>query len=127
MRYRTAIRKGGAAGPNFAGHFTIVGWGCGSSCIAWTVVDAKEGTVYFPPDDIATISTNHVDEVGPNEPEPHFFGLRFRLDSNLLIILGAPREDESREGILFYRWTGKTFELIQAHRIQRKWCTDSRQ
>jgi hypothetical protein len=25
--YRTRIREGAAAGPNFAGHFTIAGWG----------------------------------------------------------------------------------------------------
>ncbi len=29
-RYRTRLREGAAEGPNFAGHFTIVGWGCGT-------------------------------------------------------------------------------------------------
>ena len=119
-RYRTRIREGAAEGPNFAGHFTIVGWGCGTSCVQWAVVDARTGAVYFPPDEIASISTVHVN-IAEGEPEPHFYGLRFRKDSALLIILGAPNEDESREGILFYRWTGKTFKFLKAYRIRREW------
>ena len=124
-RYRTRIREGAAEGPNFAGHFTIVGWGCGTSCVQWAIVDAQTGTVYFPPDEIALISTVHVN-IAEGETEPLFYGLRFRKDSELLMILGAPNEDESREGILFYRWTGKTFKSLKAYRIQRDWqkCYD---
>jgi hypothetical protein len=119
-RYRTRIREGAAEGPNFAGHFTIVGWGCGTSCVQWAIVDAQTGAVYFPPDEIASISTVHVG-TAEGEPEPHFYGLRFRKDSELLMLLGAPNEDESREGILFYRWTGKTFKFVKAYKIQRDW------
>ncbi len=122
-RYRTRLREGAAEGPNFAGHFTVVGWGCGTSCIQWAVVDARTGAVYFPPDDIASVSTVHVG-TAEGEPEPHFYGLRFRKDSGLLMILGAPNEDDSREGILFYRWTGKNFEFLKAYRIQREWCKE---
>jgi hypothetical protein len=32
--YKTAIRRGAASGPNFAGEYTVVGHGCG----AWYVV-----------------------------------------------------------------------------------------
>jgi len=119
-RYRTRLSEGAVEGPNFAGNFTIVGWGCGTSCVQWAVVDALSGAVYFPPDEIALISTVHVG-IAEAEPEPHFYGLRFRKDSSLLMILGTPNEDDSREGILFYRWTGKTFEFLKAYRIQREW------
>jgi len=34
------------SGPNFAGQFTLVRWGCGSSCIMYAVVSAKTGRVY---------------------------------------------------------------------------------
>jgi hypothetical protein len=33
--YRTVILEGSAKGVNFAGHYTIVHWGCGSSCWDW--------------------------------------------------------------------------------------------
>src|SRR5262245_33590984 len=36
--YRTAIRSGMKSGPNFAGHYTLVVWGCGTSCSSFAVV-----------------------------------------------------------------------------------------
>lgn len=44
--YRTRLRKGAKKGPNFAGHYTIVDWGCGSNCQVYAVVDAHTGKVY---------------------------------------------------------------------------------
>ena len=32
--FRTRIRKGAAKGPNFAGHYTIADWGCGTRCVS---------------------------------------------------------------------------------------------
>jgi hypothetical protein len=54
-RYRTAIMEGvrkgygvfeGAVeqerpGPNFAGHYIVIQWGCGTDCLKMAVVDAK--------------------------------------------------------------------------------------
>jgi hypothetical protein len=36
-------------GPNFAGHYIIVSWGCGLFCSMMAMVDAKTGIVYDPP------------------------------------------------------------------------------
>src|SRR5215467_1045701 len=47
--YRTKIREGAAAGPNFAGHFMIAVWGCGTSCISGAIVDAKTGEIHDLP------------------------------------------------------------------------------
>jgi hypothetical protein len=44
--YRTRLREGAKAGPNFAGHFTLVAWGCGSSCQEWAILDARTGRVF---------------------------------------------------------------------------------
>jgi hypothetical protein len=65
-RFRTLIRHQARSGPNFAGHFTIVRWGCGSSCIMHAVVDAATGRVYGQ-----TLQTQ--------------VGAEFRLNSSLLI------------------------------------------
>src|SRR5664279_1289409 len=37
------------SGPNFAGHYFVIRWGCGSNCLMMAIVDAKTGTVYDPP------------------------------------------------------------------------------
>jgi hypothetical protein len=123
--FRTTLRQGAAAGPNFAGRYTIVGWGCGTSCISFAIVDAKTGRVFFPPG-IDVLSMDHVD-VNPDEPDPQFTGLRYRLDSRLLIVLGAPNEDESREGIMYYLWNGRSLERRYSIASRKRLCIDAGQ
>ena len=41
--YRTRLRDGALKGPNFAGAFTVVMWGCGSPCQVVVVIDANTG------------------------------------------------------------------------------------
>jgi hypothetical protein len=65
--YRTRLREAARKGPNFAGHYTIVTWGCGSDCFDIAVVDARTGRVWFAP------------FTGAHD-------LAFRLDSRLLIV-----------------------------------------
>jgi len=50
QEHRTAIRNGAKHGPNFAGHYTVVDWGCGTSCGIYVIVDARTGTIYEPPE-----------------------------------------------------------------------------
>jgi hypothetical protein len=111
-QFRTVLTAGAAKGPNFAGHFTVVGWGCGSACLAWAIVDATSGKVYF--DKIARVVS--AANVGENPVEPGVNGdfdvLRFRRDSDLLVMLGAPGEDEQRDGVNFYRWDGSALQLL---------------
>jgi hypothetical protein len=65
--YRTVIQNSASNGPNFAGHYTFVEWGCGSNCRRFAIVDAITGnTVYFS--------------------DFSYFGSRYQVDSNLLII-----------------------------------------
>jgi len=48
-QYKTRIRAGIKAGPNFGGHFTVIEIGCGTSCIFAFLIDAKSGRVVeFP-------------------------------------------------------------------------------
>lgn len=123
--FRTMLRQGAAAGPNFAGHYTIVGWGCGTSCITFAIVDARTGRVFFPPG-IDVLSMDHVD-VNPDEPESQFTGLRYRLGSRLLIVAGAPNEDVSREGIGYYLWNGTSLERRHFIASRKRLCPDAEQ
>lgn len=114
------LHRGAKEGPNFAGHYTIVGWGCGSSCLEFAIVDASTGRVYFPPH-LLSVSTVHVGEA-ENEPEPKFWALRYRVDSDLLVVLGAPNDDEGLEGISYYRWNGKSLERIRHLKSEKDDC-----
>jgi hypothetical protein len=101
--FRTALREGAAKGPNFAGHMTIVRWGCGAGCMAWAAVDARTGRVTKLPD-ADYVETLHVGgKLG---------AVNFQSDSRLLVLAGAPREDRAREGVHSYLWTGKGFRKV---------------
>jgi hypothetical protein len=105
------LRIAARAGPNFGGHYTIAGWGCGASCLQWGVVDAKTGHVHFEPS-IEIVDASHVGDDEFQRPRD-FNALRFRRDSDLLVVLGAPHEDTSREGAAYYCWNGRRFSLLK--------------
>jgi hypothetical protein len=70
--YRTKLREGAKAGPNFAGHYTIVTYGCGTQCQDNWVIDAKTGKI--------------IDRFESS------IGSKYQPESNLLII-NAPDPD----------------------------------
>ena len=99
--FRTVLREGAAQGPNFAGHDTVVTWGCGTACQMVAVVDAGDGKVSF-----ATFTTS--------------MGASYRLDSRLFIA-NPPEELKlmSKEylagqdlSIEYYVWENHKFRLI---------------
>ncbi|MCE9599512.1 MAG: hypothetical protein K8S54_16235 [Spirochaetia bacterium] len=47
--FRTRIVEGAAGDVNFAGHYLIVEWGCGTSCMSGVVINAMDGRVNFLP------------------------------------------------------------------------------
>ena len=96
-RFRTVIRRGllegfgvqdgetgrelGKSGANFAGHYVIVQWGCGSPCLMAAIVDLANGPVLPPP--FHQGSGNSYFQVPwafPRSP-----ALSYRRDSRLLI------------------------------------------
>jgi len=106
-RFRTRLLEGAAAGPNFAGTYTVVTWGCGTDCQVMAIVDAKTGKVFFP-----GVSAE--------------LGFEYRLDSRLLV---ANATDEVSEVLeeggcdnpavagwatrsRFYEWNGERLKHI---------------
>jgi hypothetical protein len=96
--FRTAIRDGAKAGPNFAGHYTVVSWGCGSSCFQLAVVDAITGRVYDAPFSVMTYPLSVEDP------------LHYRVNSSLLVLQGCPEEDNC--ATRFYRWDNGKLTLL---------------
>ena len=102
-RFRTVLREGARAGPNFAGAFTVVTWGCGSNCLQLAVVGARNGSVYFFPETID-------------------FDVHYRRGSELLVVdpyACGFTEDElpGARWRMYYRWTGRQFVFIDSVRI----------
>jgi hypothetical protein len=46
--FRTRLRDTVSIGPNFAGHYAVNSWGCGTECIQIGIVDLQNGNVYMP-------------------------------------------------------------------------------
>jgi hypothetical protein len=101
--YRTELRRQAAQGPDFAGHYKIAIWGCGSECEAFAIVDMQNGHVYFPPN-LPYVTWTGLD--GTN------FGLQYRIDSSLLILHGSP-EEKPQIGAFYYVWQTNTLRLIR--------------
>lgn len=105
-RYRTRIRNGvstlsdvwigsyknpiKAKGPNFAGHYFGIRWGCGSQCLTMATVDAKTGKVYEPPLADKNSLWMHLDNLSDMETD-------LRPDSSLLVLRNACRDFKDRK------------------------------
>lgn len=106
-RFRTVLRRGAKKGPNFAGHFMIIEWGCGTGCASVAVIDATSGRVMFPKE------FNPVSF--PGRPEGDSlrlrYGLVYRKDSSLLIVHGIPSA-QAKEGSYYYLLKNGQFSLV---------------
>jgi hypothetical protein len=109
--FRTRIREGAKGGPNFAGHYAIAEWGCGSSCISIAVVDEKTGAVYDGPFVILGYIPVHVYPDVPTVDSIDQLGVKFKLDSRLLIVRGCAEDEDCAS--FYYEWTGSKFELLR--------------
>ena len=98
--FRTRLEYNLGETANFAGHYIVTSWGCGSMCQMVAVINVLDGDVFFP----FTAS----------------FGVCYRADSSLLI--SNPTDEsfiDSFDGELpvwfktgFYDWDGEHMELL---------------
>ncbi len=108
-RYRAMIRFGAARGPNFAGHYTLVEYGCGASCSAFVVVDALSGHVFQLPE-MATVIGDNID---PALRDKATGWVQFRTNSRLIRAIGDINEDPSRRGVSYFVWNGRRLQGIR--------------
>jgi hypothetical protein len=103
--FRTRLREGARTGPNFAGHYTIVTWGCGTSCTNTAIVDALTGQVFFPPQ-----LNPFTYPVGYGLGDS--LGIEYKPDSLLIVATGASDED-GRAGVYYYVWRNRKLEIVR--------------
>jgi len=99
--FRTLLRQGAQKGPNFAGHYTVVEWGCGSNCVVFAIVDAANGKVY--------------DRDMPPINDQYPCGLLYRLESRLFVVEKSSAPNGNCEARL-YTWNGIRFVPVQDSR-----------
>ncbi|HEY4370534.1 MAG TPA: hypothetical protein VGN52_01225 [Burkholderiales bacterium] len=119
--YRTVIRLGVKDGVNFAGHYVMVDWGCGTGCSSHAIVDARTGRVFHPAelryDDHSFVDADLFEgDTLYGEDSP----FAYRADSRLLVIVSGV--GDKRRGIFYYEWRGERLRLIRyvPHRPQGK-------
>ena len=104
-RFREALTDALKAGANFAGHFTIVQWSCGTGCGNSLVTDTETGVIYRQ-------SPFYSLFVGYDETSSEYSGLSYKPNSRLLIAEGCfgERGPCARR---YYVWGGKVFKLVR--------------
>jgi hypothetical protein len=110
--YRTAIREGAKSKVEFAGHYTVPRWGCGSGCSMFVIVDSITGKVYdgFSVADLPPAWTQkHEDQEQ----------MEFRANSRLLKVNGCINEQNC--GFYGYEMIeGKGLKLVRKELLPKE-------
>ena len=116
-RYRTQLRGWAREKPNFAGHYILATWGCGTGCTEIAIIDAITGKVFHP----LGARSNYIDNVhedllvdGDSSPRRADFGaLRYSVDSRLFVLIGTPEQREENRGISYFVWENDRLSRIR--------------
>lgn len=112
--YRTRLREWATEKVNFAGHYILAMWGCGTGCVQIMLIDAKTGKIYHPEGIRNNVAVNVHDEMLVGGRSWYGEGsVHFQPDSALLMLVGAPEEDMARRGISYYLWRNNQLKLIR--------------
>jgi hypothetical protein len=122
-RYRTRIHEGvskgsgvwsgswknpqKSAGPNLAGRYYVIRWGCGSDCLMMAIVDAQSGEIYNPP--LSRKGTELYVSMDPLSDRE----IDFQRDSSLMVLRNACREARRECGVYYFNWQQNRFVLVK--------------
>ena len=117
--YRTNLRNAAKQGVNFAGHFVVANWGCGTNCSETAIIDGRTGKVFFP--EILQGATFGFCEIGDSIDEP----IQYKKNSRVFILNGFKSGDldkkDSKCGIYYFEWTGtalRQVKLVEKKRME---------
>lgn len=111
--YRTRLREGARRAVNFAGHYKLHTWSCGTGCLQTAFIDARTGEVFFP----AELDGFIVCFYDPKPVDDLEEALKFERGSRLIVMSGYPMsergKDDPKKGLYYYEWTGKDLKLLK--------------
>lgn len=111
--FRTRISEGAKAKVEFAGHYTVPVWGCGSGCNDYVIADSITGAVY---DGLYVVDlpSAWLEEHGEKKR------MEYHPDSRLLKINGCPGEHDC--GLYDYEMVdGKGLRLVRKVLLVQKY------
>ncbi|HMV48463.1 MAG TPA: hypothetical protein PLD20_11475 [Blastocatellia bacterium] len=112
--FRSNIRWQTAEGPDFAGHYKVVTWGCGAGCVQFAIVNVQTGDVHFPPE-VETVMA-----LPEREEDP----VQRRTGSRLLVLTGRkvkPGWRAAEDGKFYYEWKDDRLVLLRKVKLQTKY------
>jgi hypothetical protein len=101
--WRSPIKS---SGPNFAGHYFVIRWGCGSNCLMMAIVDAQNGSVHAPP--LSGVGSELYVPLDMLDRE-----IDFQLTSSLMILRNACASGRNECGVYYFNWDGVHFVLLK--------------
>jgi hypothetical protein len=120
--FRTNLREAAKGGVNFAGHYILTGWGCGTNCEELAVIDARTGVAYFPTE-LQGVGIGFCEapdgNVAPDAPAESdtLAGVYYKPDSRLLVLQGFKGGDLNRKnskcGNYYWEWTGSRLRQVR--------------
>ena len=115
--YRTQLRRWAAEKPNFAGHYILATWGCGTGCTQIAIIDALTGNVFHPPgartNSVVDVHHELLVDGGSSRYRADFGALRYSVDSRLLILIGTPEDRIENRGISYFVWENDGLKRIR--------------
>jgi hypothetical protein len=87
--FRTMIRDGAKQKVEFAGHYTVPKWGCGTSCVSFAIADSISGKVYDTPFEAVSELPGAWFDEHPTKSSDWF---EWHPNSRLMKIDGCPNE-----------------------------------
>jgi hypothetical protein len=90
--------------------------------VTFAIVHRKTGRVIFP-ERIKSVSGVHLQADGfLADANTGYWGLRFRRDSRLLVLIGAVNEEERREGAFYYVIENDRLKPVFSTGIEKRVC-----
>lgn len=123
--FRTRLREAAAREDvNFAGHYILTGWGCGTNCSQWAIIDARNGAVFFPEQlegvgfGFCELPKNAFPTDAPPEAGEDGEGPVFHKTNSRMILLtgftgGGLDDSRSKCGNYFFEWTGTRLRQVK--------------
>ena len=114
--FRTMIRSGAKAEVEFAGHYTVPRWGCGTDCSQMVIVDSITGRVYDVPFSVVELPPAWEESHSAEDNER----MEFHPDSRLMKLNMCPNEQDC--GFYDYEMVdGKGLKLVRKQLLPKEY------
>jgi hypothetical protein len=100
--FRSRLKEASRQPPNFAGHYVLTTWGCGTECIMGAAVDVVTGNVVWLPASICCAQ----------DIDKNFQPIVARINSRLIVLSGIRNEKDGDDAAHFYSVEGDSFVFV---------------